>query len=78
MNLVSCRVEALPQSGRQRVRTAAHGLKSLHLTHSIRINSRLVFEVERDGSEDLRESEGFEFAQGSAFGEKSLIETLGN
>lgn len=75
MKLFSCSVETFAQSLRQRARTTAGNLKSLHLTHAIGVNRRAVFEVKGDRAEDLREGESLEFAK-DRLGRKSFIETF--
>lgn len=52
-----------------------HGIETLLLAQSIGVNSRLVFEVERDRAEYLGQSQSLELPQ-DRFGGKSFIEAL--
>ena len=67
--------EALAQVLGKRWCVPLCGLEALLLAHSIGINGRLVFQVERDRTEDLGESQSFEFSQDRFRGE-SFIEAL--
>jgi hypothetical protein len=67
--------EALAQVLGKGCRVAPRGIETLLLPHSISVNSRSVFEVERDRAEYLRQSQSLEFSQ-DRFGRKSFIEAL--
>ena len=67
--------KALAQVLRQGHRSPSRSLEALLLAHTIRIDCGLVFEVERDCTEDLGESQSFEFSQ-DRFRRKSFVEAL--
>jgi hypothetical protein len=56
-------------------RIPSRGLETPLLAHSISINGRLVFEVERDRAEYLGERQSFEFSQ-DRFGGEPFVEAL--
>jgi hypothetical protein len=57
--------ETLTQVLRKRCPRPFARPRSAALTYSISINSRLVFEIERDRAKDLRESQSFELQRDS-------------
>jgi hypothetical protein len=67
--------EALAQVLRQGHRSPSRSFEALLLAHPISINCRLVFEVERDCTKDLGESQSFEFSQ-DRLRRESFIEAL--
>ena len=67
--------EALAQVLRQGRRSPSRGFEALLLAHPISVDGRLVFEVERDRTEDLGESQSFEFSQ-DRFRGQSFVEAL--
>ena len=75
MKLLSGGNKALAQILGKEWRVPPRSLEALELAHSISIDSRLVFQVESDRAEYLRESQSFEFAQ-DRFGRESFIEAL--
>ena len=68
-------IEPFPQLRGQRRRSMSNSLETLLLAHTISIDGGLVFEVERDRSEYLSESQSFEFSQ-DRFRRESFIEAL--
>ncbi len=56
-------------------RARSCGFEALLLAQPISVNGRPVFEVERDYTEDLGESQSFEFAQ-DRFRRASFVEAL--
>lgn len=67
--------ETLAQVLGKKWRVPSCSLEALELAHSIGIDSRLVFEIERDCTEDLRESQSFEFSQ-DRFRRETFVEAL--
>jgi hypothetical protein len=67
--------EALAQALWQGDRSSSRSFEALFLAHSISIDCRLVFEVERNCTEDLGESQSFEFSQ-DRFRRESFVEAL--
>lgn len=75
MELFARDSEALAQVLRQGRRNPSRSFEALLLTHPISINCRLVFEVERDCTEDLGESQSLEFSKDRFRGE-AFVEAL--
>jgi hypothetical protein len=75
MELFARVTEPPAQVLRQGCRSSSRSFETLFLAHKISIDGRLFFEVERDCTDDLGESQGFEFSQ-DRFRRESLVEAL--